>query len=67
MYVVGGVTGHTGSLIAQTLLERGEPVRAIVRNREQIYQWKERGAEVVLADFNDDQALSFVLELLDIG
>jgi len=62
MYVVGGVTGHTGSLIAQTLLERGERVRAIVRNREQIYQWRDRGAEVVVADFNDAQALSFVLE-----
>ena len=62
MYVVGGVTGHTGSLVAQTLLERGERVRAIVRNREQIYQWKDRGAEVVVADFSDTQALSFVLE-----
>ena len=30
MYVVGGVTGHTGSLVARTLLERGEHVRAIV-------------------------------------
>ena len=62
MYVVGGVTGHTGSLVARTLLERGEHVRAIVRNRGQIYQWKDRGAEVVVADFNDPQALSFVLE-----
>jgi uncharacterized protein YbjT (DUF2867 family) len=62
MYVVGGVTGHTGSLVARALLKRGEPVRAIVRNREQIYQWKDRGAEAVVADFNDSQALSFVLE-----
>ncbi len=62
MYVIGGVTGHTGSLVARTLLERGEHVRAIVRSREQIYQWKDRGAEVVVADFNDSQALAFVLE-----
>ena len=62
MYVVGGVTGHTGSLVARSLLERGKPVRAIVRNREQIYQWKDQGADVVVADFNDTQALSFVLE-----
>lgn len=62
MYVVGGVTGHTGSLVARTLLERGERVRAIVRNREHIYHWKDQGAEVVLADFNDSQALSLVLE-----
>ena len=62
MYVVGGVTGHTGSLVARTLLERGEPVRAIVRNREDIYNWKDRGAEVVVADLNDPHALAFVLE-----
>ena len=62
MYVVGGVTGHTGSLIAQTLLERGERVRAIVRSRDQIYQWKDRGAEVVVVDFSDVLALSSALE-----
>ena len=62
MYVVGGVTGHTGSLIARTLLERGESVRAIVRNREQIYNWKDQGAEVVVVDFNDSLLLSSVLE-----
>ncbi|MDH3257468.1 MAG: NmrA family NAD(P)-binding protein [Nitrospinota bacterium] len=62
MYVVGGVTGHTGSLVAQILLNRGERVRAIVRNRQHIYHWRDQGAEVVVADFNDSQALSFVLE-----
>ncbi len=62
MYVVGGVTGHTGSLIARTLLERGERVRAIVRSREQIYRWKDRGAEVVVVDFSDVLLLSSVLE-----
>ena len=62
MYVVGGVTGHTGSLIARALLERGESVRAIVRNREQIYNWKDLGAEVVVVDFNDALLLSSVLQ-----
>ncbi len=62
MYVIGGVTGHAGSLIARTLLERGERVRAIVRSREQIYQWKVLGAEVVVADFNDTSVLSSALE-----
>ena len=62
MYVVGGVTGHTGSLVARTLLERGERVRAIVRNREHIYNWKDQGAEVVVVDFNDALLLSSVLE-----
>ena len=62
MYAVAGVTGHTGSLVARNLLDRGEPVRAIVRSREHIYKWRDRGAEVVIADLNDVQALAFVLE-----
>jgi uncharacterized protein YbjT (DUF2867 family) len=37
-------------------------VRAIVRKREDIYNWKDQGAEVVVADLNDAHALSFVLE-----
>ena len=36
-------------------------MRAIVRNREQIYNWKDQGAEVVV-DFNDSLLLSSVLE-----
>ncbi len=62
MYVVAGVSGHTGSLVARNLLDRGEPVRVIVRNREHIYKWRDRGAEVVVADLQDAQALAFVLE-----
>ena len=62
MFAVAGVTGHTGSLVARNLLDRGEPVRAIVRSRKHIYKWKDRGAEVVVADLNDTQALAFVLE-----
>lgn len=62
MFAVAGVTGHTGSLVARYLLNRGEPVRAIVRSRKHIYKWRDRGAEVVVADLNDTQALAFVLE-----
>lgn len=62
MFAVAGVTGHTGSLVARYLLNRGEPVRAIVRSRKHIYKWRDRGADVVVADLNDTQALAFVLE-----
>lgn len=62
MYAVAGVSGHTGSLVARALLDRGEPVRAIVRNREHIYKWKDRGAEVVVADLSDPADLSLALE-----
>jgi uncharacterized protein YbjT (DUF2867 family) len=62
MYAVAGVSGHTGSLVARTLLKQGERVRAIVRNREHIYKWRDRGAEVLVADLNDPMALSEALQ-----
>ena len=62
MYAVAGVTGHTGSWVARFLLDRGEKVRAIVRSRDQIYKWRDRGAEVVVADLNDSIALTKALE-----
>ena len=62
MYAVAGVSGHTGFLVARALLDRGESVRAIVRNREHIFKWRDRGAEVVVADLNDAAALALALE-----
>lgn len=34
MYAVAGVTGNTGSVVADELLRRGKEVRVIVRNAE---------------------------------
>ena len=34
VYVVTGVSGNTGSVVAQTLLNEGKSVRVIVRNEE---------------------------------
>jgi nucleoside-diphosphate-sugar epimerase len=34
-YVVSGVTGHVGSVVASELLDRGKKIRAIVRNPKQ--------------------------------
>ena len=65
MYAVTGVTGITGSIVARRLLQQGEKVRVILRNRAHIYRWKERGADVVVADFNDPEAMAFVLEGVD--
>src|SRR2546428_623609 len=35
MYVIAGVTGHTGKIAADTLLDKKQPVRVIVRKPEQ--------------------------------
>jgi NAD(P)H dehydrogenase (quinone) len=57
MYAVMGITGQVGSAVANTLLERGEQVRAIVRNPEKAASWSARGVQLVTADYNDATAL----------
>ena len=61
MYVVTGVTGNTGSLVATTLLAAKQPVRVVVRDAAKGAAWKARGAEVVVADVGDRAALSAAL------
>lgn len=57
MYVIAGVTGNTGSIAAQTLLDAGENVRVIVRNPEKGQIWKDKGADVAIADLFDEKAV----------
>ena len=49
MFVISGVTGRTGAVAASGLLEAGHDVRVIVRTAEAAGQWKDRGAEAVIA------------------
>ena len=41
MFVVAGVTGHTGRAAAERLLELAKPVRVIVRRAEQGDEWRD--------------------------
>ena len=61
MYIVSGATGHTGSVVAKTLLEKGLPVRVIVRSEEKGKIFKDLGAEVAVADLQDADALTEAL------
>jgi NAD(P)H dehydrogenase (quinone) len=58
MYLISGVTGHTGKAAAETLLGRGQPVRVLVRKAEQGAPWKARGAEVAVGSLDDEAALT---------
>jgi len=58
MYVVAGVSGRTGRAAAESLLERGRPVRVIVRDPEKGEEWRRRGAEVAIASLDDAAAVS---------
>jgi len=53
MFVVLGATGHTGSVVAETLLARRQPVRVVVRSVEKGAAWKAKGAEVAVASLED--------------
>lgn len=61
MFVVAGVTGHTGRVVAETLLAQSLPVRVIVRDAKKGEPWKARGAEVAIADVKDVKAMTQAL------
>ncbi|MFO0676141.1 MAG: NmrA family NAD(P)-binding protein [Polyangiaceae bacterium] len=62
MFVVAGVSGNTGSVVAETLLAKGQKVRVVVRDAAKGLAWTEKGAEVAVADLDDAPALTRALE-----
>jgi uncharacterized protein YbjT (DUF2867 family) len=65
VFVVAGVTGRTGAVVAETLLERRQPTRVLVRHDEKGRQWKRRGAQVAVASLADADALTSALNGAD--
>ncbi len=61
MFVIAGASGHTGSVVASTLLAQGKKVRVIVRDAKKGAPWKDKGAEVAIADLDDAAALGRAL------
>lgn len=58
MYVIPGVTGHVGAVAARELLAAGAKVRVVVRSAEKGASWAQLGAEVAVASFDDEAALT---------
>jgi uncharacterized protein YbjT (DUF2867 family) len=58
MYVITGASGNTGGVAAETLLRAGKKVRVVARDAAKGEAWKQRGAEVALAEFTDAAALT---------
>src|SRR5580693_3585606 len=65
MYAITGITGRVGGAIAENLLAKGEQIRAIVRNPEKAARWRDRGAEIAVADVDDPNALASAFEGTD--
>lgn len=61
-FVVAGVTGNTGSVVAETLLAAGKKVRVLVRDASKGEAWRARGAEIAVASLDDHAALAKALE-----
>jgi uncharacterized protein YbjT (DUF2867 family) len=61
MYTILGATGNIGSVIAKTLLEYGEKVRAVGRSTARLQPLVQKGAEPFIADVNDTEALTRAL------
>ncbi|RYG87926.1 MAG: NAD-dependent epimerase/dehydratase family protein [Alphaproteobacteria bacterium] len=61
MFIVLGATGHIGSVLAQTLLDRNLPVTAVLHDDQRVRDWESRGARVAVVDVRDSDALREVL------
>jgi uncharacterized protein YbjT (DUF2867 family) len=62
MFVVAGVTGNTGSVVAETLLSQKKPVRVLVRDAAKGAPWKAKGAEVAIGSIEDGSSLTAALQ-----
>jgi uncharacterized protein YbjT (DUF2867 family) len=58
MYVILGASGHTGHVVAKTLLTRGRKVRVVGRNAEHFRSLTTQGAEISIAEATDSGALA---------
>ncbi|TXK34497.1 SDR family oxidoreductase [Nonomuraea sp. C10] len=56
-FVVTGASGHLGGLVVDGLLKAGEPVAAVVRDKDKAARLAERGVEVRVADYDEPEAL----------
>jgi uncharacterized protein YbjT (DUF2867 family) len=61
-FVVAGVSGNTGKVVAESLLAEKKSVKVIVRDAAKAQRWKVKGAEVAVADLGDAEALGRALE-----
>ncbi|MBV6804051.1 NmrA family NAD(P)-binding protein [Xanthomonas euvesicatoria] len=57
MYAIMGISGRVGSVVAQTILDAGQQVRAIVRSAAKATRWHDLGCDVAIADVEDQDSL----------
>ena len=58
MYVITGITGQVGGVVARTLLAQQKKVRAVVRDAPKGEVWALQGCDVAVAQMYDSAALT---------
>jgi uncharacterized protein YbjT (DUF2867 family) len=62
MFVIAGVTGHVGSVVAETLIAKGAKIKVIVRGAAKGAAWSKKGAEVAVGALEDAAFLTGALK-----
>jgi uncharacterized protein YbjT (DUF2867 family) len=62
MFLVAGVSGNTGSKVADLLLAKGEEVRVVVRDEAKGAAWKAKGCDVAVGSLEDVDFVSKAFE-----
>ncbi len=65
MFVVAGVTGHVGSVVARELTGHGQKVKVLVRDAAKGAPFAKQGAEVAVAALEDAKSLAGALRGAD--
>ncbi|HLX00229.1 MAG TPA: NAD(P)H-binding protein [Candidatus Acidoferrales bacterium] len=65
MIAVTGATGHTGKVVAETLLAGGEKVRVIGRNADKLQPFVAKGAEAFVGNVLDTDAMTRAFQGVD--
>lgn len=62
MNIILGASGQVGSALAEKLIEKNEPVRAVIRDKEKAGNLERISIEVCIADYFDEKALKQALQ-----
>jgi uncharacterized protein YbjT (DUF2867 family) len=64
-FVVAGVSGHVGAVVARDLLAAGEAVTVIVRDAKKGAEWSSRGAKAAVGSLDDAEFVAATVKGVD--
>jgi uncharacterized protein YbjT (DUF2867 family) len=64
-FVVAGVSGHVGAVVARDLLAAGDAVTVIVRDAKNGSEWSARGAKVAVGSLDDAEFVAATVKGAD--